>query len=58
VLQATAAKPTVKLHLAAIRMVFDRLVVGQVLAVNAARAVACKHSHDRALIRLLRGWHS
>jgi site-specific recombinase XerD len=32
-LQATAAKPTVKQHLAAIRMLFDWLVVGQVLAV-------------------------
>src|SRR6476660_8336802 len=30
-LQATAAKPTVKLHLAAIRMLFDGLAVGQVL---------------------------
>jgi integrase/recombinase XerD len=29
-LQATAAKPTVKQHLAAIRMLFDWLVVGQV----------------------------
>jgi site-specific recombinase XerD len=38
-LQATAAKPTVKLHLAAIRMLFDWLVVGQVLAVNPAHAV-------------------
>jgi hypothetical protein len=28
VLQATAAKPTVKVHLAAIRMLFDWLVVG------------------------------
>jgi hypothetical protein len=39
VLQTTAAKPTVKLHLAAIRMLFDWLVVGQILAVNAAHAV-------------------
>jgi site-specific recombinase XerC len=38
-LQTTAAKPTVKLHLAAIRMLFDWLVVGQVLAVNPAHAV-------------------
>jgi site-specific recombinase XerC len=37
--QTTAAKPTVKLHLAAIRMLFDWLVVGQVLAVNPAHAV-------------------
>jgi integrase/recombinase XerD len=39
VLQTTAAKPTVKLHLAAIHMLFDWLVVGQVLAVNPAHAV-------------------
>jgi site-specific recombinase XerD len=39
VLQTTAAKATVKLHLAAIRMLFDWLVVGQVLAVNPAHAV-------------------
>ena len=35
-LQATAAKPT---HLAAVRMLFDWLVVGQVLATNPAHAV-------------------
>jgi site-specific recombinase XerD len=39
VLQGTAAKPTVKLHLAAIRMLFDWLIIGQVLAVNPAHAV-------------------
>jgi site-specific recombinase XerD len=33
------AKPTVKLHLAAIRHLFDRLVTGQVLATNPAHAV-------------------
>src|SRR3954447_10674722 len=38
-LQATAAKPTVKQHLAAIRHLFDWLVVGQVLMINPARAV-------------------
>jgi site-specific recombinase XerD len=38
-LQASAAKPTVKQHLAAIRMLFDWLVVGQVVAVNPAHAV-------------------
>jgi site-specific recombinase XerD len=38
-LQTTAAKPTVKQHLAAIRMLFDWLVVGQVLATNPAHAV-------------------
>ncbi len=38
-LQATNAKPTVKQHLAAVRMLFDYLVVGQVLAVNPAHAV-------------------
>lgn len=34
-----SAKPTVKLHLAAIRMLFDYLVVGQVLPMNPAAAV-------------------
>ena len=38
-LQASAAKPTVKQHLAAVRMLFDWLVVGQVLATNPAHAV-------------------
>ena len=38
-LQVTNAKPTVKLRLAAIWMLFDWLVVGQVLAVNPAHAV-------------------
>jgi integrase/recombinase XerD len=37
--ERTAAKPTVKQHLAAIRMLFDWLVVGQVLAINPAHAV-------------------
>ena len=39
VLQTTAVKPTVKQHLAAIRMLFDWLIIGQVLAVNPAHAV-------------------
>jgi site-specific recombinase XerD len=38
-LQATVAKPTVKQHLAAIRMLFDWLIIGQVLALNPAHAV-------------------
>src|SRR3954470_9307688 len=38
-LQETAAKPTVKQHLAGIRHLFDWLVVGHVLAVNPAHAV-------------------
>jgi integrase/recombinase XerD len=33
------AKPTIKQHLAAIRMLFDWLVVGQIIAVNPAHAV-------------------
>jgi integrase/recombinase XerD len=37
-LQTTASKPTVKQHLAAIRMLFDWLIIGQVLAVNPAHA--------------------
>lgn len=39
VLQQTLAAPSVKLHLAGIRMLFDWLVVGQVLAVNPASPV-------------------
>jgi integrase/recombinase XerD len=38
-LEATASKPTVKQHLAAIRMLFDWLIVGQILAINPAHAV-------------------
>jgi site-specific recombinase XerD len=38
-LQTRLAAPSVKQHLAAIRMLFDWLVVGQVLAVNPASAV-------------------
>lgn len=34
-----AARPTVKQHLAAIRMLFDWFTVGQVLAINPAHAV-------------------
>jgi site-specific recombinase XerD len=38
-LEAKASKPTVKQHLAAIRMLFDWLIIGQILAVNPAHAV-------------------
>src|SRR6185312_3011156 len=38
-LQGTMAKPSVKQHLAAIRMLFDWLVTGGVLATNPAHAV-------------------
>lgn len=38
-LMTELAKPTVKLHLAAIRMLFDYLVIGQVVAGNPASAV-------------------
>jgi integrase/recombinase XerD len=37
--ERTASRPTVKQHLAAIPMLFDWLVVGQVLAINPAHAV-------------------
>jgi site-specific recombinase XerD len=37
--ERSASKPTVKQHLAAIRMLFDWLIVGQVLAINPAHAV-------------------
>ena len=43
-------KPTVKQHLAAIRMLFDRLVTGQVVATNPAHAVrgpeACRQDRQ------------
>jgi integrase/recombinase XerD len=38
-LLAELAKPTVKQHLAALRMLFDWLVVGHVIEVNPAHAV-------------------
>jgi len=37
--QRAASRPTVKQHLAAMQILFDRLVVGQVLAINPAHAV-------------------
>ena len=37
--QRAASRPTAKQHLAAIRMLFDWLVVGQVIAINPAHAV-------------------
>jgi site-specific recombinase XerC len=41
-------RPTIKQHLAAIRMLFDYLVVGQILAINPAHAVrGPKHSVKR-----------
>ncbi len=45
ILQARLAAPSVKLHLAAIRMLFDWLVIGQVIAMNPASSVrGPKHS--------------
>jgi hypothetical protein len=38
-LQRTHSKPTVKQHLAALRMLFDSLVVGHIVEVNPAHAV-------------------
>src|SRR5207247_4525588 len=38
-MQATHSPPTVKQHLAAIRMLFDWLVIGQVVEVNPASSV-------------------
>lgn len=38
-LGATHEKPTVKQHLAAVRMMFDYLIIGQVIALNPAHAV-------------------
>jgi site-specific recombinase XerD len=39
ILQARLAAPSVKQHLAAIRMLFDWLVIGQIIAVNPASPV-------------------
>src|SRR5208282_1253943 len=49
VLQLRLAAPSVKQHLAAIRMLFDWLVVGQVVAVNPASPVrGPRHSVKKA----------
>jgi integrase/recombinase XerD len=40
-LQAEVSPPTVKQHLAAIRMLFDWLVTGHIIDVNPAHAVRC-----------------
>jgi Phage integrase, N-terminal SAM-like domain len=40
-------KPTVKQHLAAIRVLFDWLVVGQVVAINPARALSTRSNAAR-----------
>jgi len=48
------AKPTVKQHLAAVRMLFDWLVVGQILAANPAHAVrGPKHVVNRGKTTVL-----
>ncbi len=55
-LQASAAKPTVKQHLAAIRMLFDWLVTGHVVAVNPATSVhGPKHVVKRGKTTVLTG---
>lgn len=43
-LQGRLAAPSVKVHLAGIRMLFDWLVVGHVLAVNPASPVRVRRS--------------
>jgi hypothetical protein len=53
-LQETMAKPTVKQHLAAIRMLFDWLVTGGILASNAATSVrGPKHVIKRGMTPVL-----
>jgi site-specific recombinase XerD len=53
-LQATMSKPTVKQHLAAVRMLFDWLVTGQVVATNPAHAVhGPKHVVNRGKTTVL-----
>jgi len=55
-LQRDYEKPTVKQHLAAIRMCFDWLITGQVLAVNPAHAVrGPTHSVKRGKTPVLSG---
>ena len=49
--ERTASRPTVKQHLAAIRMLFDWLVVGQVLAINPAHAVRGPNTSSSAAKR-------
>ena len=63
-LQARLSAPSVKLHLAGIRMLFDWLVVGQVVPSNPASSVrGPRHSVKRALRlcspprRRARCWH-
>ena len=51
-LQATAAKPTVKQHLAAIRMLFDWLVTGGVLTVAASEQRSQLANRQAARARL------
>jgi len=53
-LQASHEKPTVKQHLAAIRMLFDWLVIGHVVAVNPATSVrGPKHVVNRGKTTVL-----
>jgi site-specific recombinase XerD len=52
--EQAAADPTKKQHLAAIRMLFDSLIVGQVLAINPAHAVrGPKHAVKRGKTAVL-----
>jgi site-specific recombinase XerC len=46
-LQTTNAKPTVKQHLAAVRMLFDYLVVGQILTPCAAPSTSSSAARPR-----------
>src|SRR5439155_11216339 len=53
---ATIEKPTVKQHLTGIRMLFDFLVVGQIVAINPAHAVrGPKHVVKRGKTPVLTG---
>ena len=49
--ERAAARPTVKQHLAAIRMLFDWLIVGQVLAINPAQPCAGRSMSSSAARR-------
>ena len=56
--ERSASRPTAKQHLAAIRMLFDWLIVGQVLAINPAHAVRGPKRHlgdaEHAALRIER----
>jgi Phage integrase, N-terminal SAM-like domain len=53
-LQKARSAPTAKLRLAALRHLFDWMVIGQIMPVNPAAAV-CKHLKDKRIDVIMRG---